>query len=314
MSIRNIIIPTRINKTEAEFEADTTTVYSENKMLVSTDVFYEDTNQPRFKLANGVDIWEDLDYVPAGGSNMANDDLILDDDREHDAAGNSWSITDLRNLRFESTSTGSGDPAFGFDFNSGSASFSDMVARISIDGNTALPAFEMRGNKNASFGDAALSNVRLNVYYSVDGGTGLRVYTDQPNQKALQFQSDGANSTGITGQASGSGGVGAVLSGELLGAIIQTLSPSGNGARILGGSLVADYADAGAQNDASLLHLRTDHLAALMVNPITKTIRDLIPPSPGMIIYMEEYDMDNLEGLYLYTAVDGAWRRFTLDV
>ena len=56
-----------ITKTAAEWAVDAT-VYSDKTILVTSDVFYASTDQPRFKFANGVDTWSDLDYVPEGGS------------------------------------------------------------------------------------------------------------------------------------------------------------------------------------------------------------------------------------------------------
>lgn len=51
-------------KTAANWAADTE-VYS-NSLLFSTDEFYEGTDQQKFKKANGVDTWSDLDYYPIG--------------------------------------------------------------------------------------------------------------------------------------------------------------------------------------------------------------------------------------------------------
>lgn len=57
-------------KTAADWALDTT-VYSNKRLLVTSDVFYTATDQPRYKFANGVDTWSNLDYVPestGGGS------------------------------------------------------------------------------------------------------------------------------------------------------------------------------------------------------------------------------------------------------
>lgn len=54
----NIIV-----KTAANWAADSD-VYSAKKMLISSDVFYASTDQPKFKLGNGVDTWSNLDYMP----------------------------------------------------------------------------------------------------------------------------------------------------------------------------------------------------------------------------------------------------------
>lgn len=54
-------------QTEAQWGADTD-VYSEKRILVTSDVYYTGTDQRKFKLANGVDTWSNLDYMPLGGS------------------------------------------------------------------------------------------------------------------------------------------------------------------------------------------------------------------------------------------------------
>jgi hypothetical protein len=38
------------------------------EMALSTDVLYSGTDQPRYKIGNGVDAWLNLDYVPEGGA------------------------------------------------------------------------------------------------------------------------------------------------------------------------------------------------------------------------------------------------------
>lgn len=54
-------------QTAAQWAADTD-VYSEKRILVTSDVYYTGTDQRKFKLANGVDTWSNLDYMPLGGS------------------------------------------------------------------------------------------------------------------------------------------------------------------------------------------------------------------------------------------------------
>jgi hypothetical protein len=41
------------------------------EMALSTDVFYTGTDQPRYKIGNGVDTWLNLDYVPEGGGSTS---------------------------------------------------------------------------------------------------------------------------------------------------------------------------------------------------------------------------------------------------
>lgn len=38
------------------------------EMALSTDILYSGTDQPRYKIGNGVDTWLNLDYVPEGGA------------------------------------------------------------------------------------------------------------------------------------------------------------------------------------------------------------------------------------------------------
>ena len=54
-------------QTAAQWAVDTD-VYSEKRILVTSDVYYTGTDQRKFKLANGVDTWSNLDYMPLGGS------------------------------------------------------------------------------------------------------------------------------------------------------------------------------------------------------------------------------------------------------
>ena len=56
-----------ISQTSADWASDAT-VYSNKTILVTSDLFYSATDQPRFKFANGVDVWSALDYVPEGAT------------------------------------------------------------------------------------------------------------------------------------------------------------------------------------------------------------------------------------------------------
>lgn len=50
-------------QTAAQWAADAT-VYSAKRILVTSDEYYGSTDQRKFKIANGVDTWSNLDYVP----------------------------------------------------------------------------------------------------------------------------------------------------------------------------------------------------------------------------------------------------------
>lgn len=54
----------RVN-TEAGWAADTT-IYTETSILISSDAFYYATDQRKFKVADGVQTWSNLDYMPIG--------------------------------------------------------------------------------------------------------------------------------------------------------------------------------------------------------------------------------------------------------
>lgn len=62
----SIVIPTRINQTTLQWASDST-VYSANKILCETNAFYGATDQCKFKLADGVQTWAQLDYFPVSG-------------------------------------------------------------------------------------------------------------------------------------------------------------------------------------------------------------------------------------------------------
>ena len=54
-------------KTAAQWAADLT-VYSAQRILITSDETYTGTDQRKFKIANGTDTWSNLDYFPVGGS------------------------------------------------------------------------------------------------------------------------------------------------------------------------------------------------------------------------------------------------------
>jgi hypothetical protein len=49
----------------------------DGEMALSTDVLYTGTDQPRYKIGNGVDTWLNLDYVPEGGGSSYPENLFL---------------------------------------------------------------------------------------------------------------------------------------------------------------------------------------------------------------------------------------------
>jgi hypothetical protein len=53
-------------QTAAQWAADST-VYSEQRLLITSDVFYGATYQRKFKIADGVQTWSNLNYFPVSG-------------------------------------------------------------------------------------------------------------------------------------------------------------------------------------------------------------------------------------------------------
>jgi len=73
----NIYIDSQIVvQTGAQWALDST-VYSGQRLLVTSDETYTGTDQRKFKIANGVDTWSNLDYFPAGGSQTLAQTLAL---------------------------------------------------------------------------------------------------------------------------------------------------------------------------------------------------------------------------------------------
>lgn len=74
-----------VKKTAAAWAADTT-IYATKKTLVVSDLNYEGTDQAKFKMANGVNKFSDLDYMPIGQENIF-DYIILKSE-----SGNKWKM------------------------------------------------------------------------------------------------------------------------------------------------------------------------------------------------------------------------------
>ena len=69
---------------QIQFRRDTSANWTSNnpillegEMALSTDVLYSGTDQPRYKIGNGVDTWLNLDYVPEGGTSSYPENLFL---------------------------------------------------------------------------------------------------------------------------------------------------------------------------------------------------------------------------------------------
>jgi hypothetical protein len=66
----NINNLTKEIQTAAEWAVDAE-VKDAGKILITSDVFYNSTDQPKFKLGNGVDTWSNLDYMPLDDQDLS---------------------------------------------------------------------------------------------------------------------------------------------------------------------------------------------------------------------------------------------------
>lgn len=60
-------------RTESEWAADDQ-VYADDCFLITSDVYYDSTNQRKFKLGDNIHRWSELDYMPissSGGSGVS---------------------------------------------------------------------------------------------------------------------------------------------------------------------------------------------------------------------------------------------------
>lgn len=95
-------------QTAAQWAADNT-VYSAKRILVTSDVYYGSTDQRKFKIADGVQTWSNLDYVPiaqtlaevlANGS-LTNEQYITSNNQY----ANLWLLNTSSHLRWDSNTT-----------------------------------------------------------------------------------------------------------------------------------------------------------------------------------------------------------------
>lgn len=162
MSDELVVIPTRINKTASEWAVDAT-VYSTNKILVTTDVFYPGTDQPRFKFANGVDTWADLDYIPTASVNtIYNSDDTVTDNRTVNGGANDLLFTNFNVLTLEVLNNLFLKSAGGNGLRMNNDSSFRMFTRIGVGDEPAalsrVYAFQNAANGNAFFGISNGSN------------------------------------------------------------------------------------------------------------------------------------------------------------
>ena len=71
MATLNVNIPI-IEQTAAAWGADAT-VYPVKRILITSDVLWDGTDQRKYKISNGADTWSNLDYVPFERGVLVND-------------------------------------------------------------------------------------------------------------------------------------------------------------------------------------------------------------------------------------------------
>lgn len=304
MSTNLTVIPTRINKTAAAWAADAV-AHSANKILVTTNAFYTNGHQ-KVKFANGIDAWSALPYLDADtvvAMNMANADLTLTGNRVHDASGNNWALTDLHQLKFESTSTTVAG-AMVFQFNPGGTT-TDIFTSWTVDAGS-LPAFQIIGNKNVGIGDAAQSNIRLQVY-GAGMSTGVNVVIDTSASTAIAGSSNGANGFGGKFTCQVSGGVGVTGLGDAVGFEGKVIGTNGTSVVGRGKALITDYSDTSARADSAALDVRSTTGGALLPR-MTRIERLALSPAEWLIVYQTNTVGTSPAGEYVYSPVAGTWK------
>lgn len=169
----------------------------------------------------------------------------------------------------------------------------------------------IRFDPNVGIGDAAQPNIKLQAYTNTLDKT-ISAGNDTSGGKAVEGVAGGANGFGAQFTAQGSGGTGMKSLGNSVGVMGQTTDDNGTAMVAQGAAMVKDWDDNSARLDASLIHLKSTTKATYF-QPITKAQRDAIAPSPGMQVFMEEYDITEPEGMYVYTTASG-WARLLTDV
>lgn len=290
MTMHVTAIPTRVNKTLANWLLDSS-IHTANKILVSTDEFYANGHQ-KFKFANGSQPWSTLPYAPEGtpDTNFAEDDLVLDDNRTHDAFGYSMSITDLRQLRFESTSAPMGSPNFEFDA-SAATSGSDVVMRV----RTALgTSIQVNGDKRVGINDSPIFYAMLRVNATSDHA--IDAYASGSGGRAFNGQSDGVNGFGFLASANNTGGTGMQATGMAYGCRAQVVDATGVGLNVIGNAYVETFGINSSKHASAALEVNSITKGLLLPRMTDAQMNAIPSPAFGLMVYVT----DAVEGVYVY--------------
>lgn len=291
MSTNLIVIPTRVNKTAAQWSVDFN-VYSENKILVVTDLFYDGTDQPRHKFADGTQTFNNLDFVPEGGNTLYSADDQLAGPRTVDAFGNFLKILDMNGLVLESTAALAGG-AFQ-DFPTDAALLADISHRFGAAGGSSL---ELYGNRFGrvfgrwGFGDAPQSNFQAH-FYTNDGSNSatVNIGSGPAVTKAMQVTADAINGFGMQVNAQSAGAVAFQGNGYTIGVEGKATDISGTGIYGTGGGFFQDYGMTAARNVSAVLEAHSTSHGFLQPRHTTSQMTSVGFPVAGLSVYNTNYN------------------------
>lgn len=248
-------------------------IYPAGLHLQVTDDLYTGTDQPRFKIANGVDAFAALDYVPAGAA--APNTIYTADDS---LTGNRTVDGDGYSLTFSGLDT--------YSVTTGGTIFADVDFNLATAAGVALNIYgdrSARFHRSVGIGDDPQSDSRLQVYTnSLDKG--INCSTDASASKAGQFTSNGANGTGGKFTCQAGGGLGGNFLGDAAGIFTSGINgPSISG---FGQAYFQPYGGASAINASAMLQVDSTTKGSLDLPRMTTTQRNAISsPAVGLGVY-----------------------------